>query len=364
MLVVDAEDVWFQLRPSTLVERYHHSLKESNRLTKQRMGNAMGQEHIKQTTIFGSRKTCVPNAYDDIGCYPQPLSPLSDEMYGANTDTDRGHTDRSSFRPRFVDSGIVMAPAEDIRQIMVRARSKHEEKQRGPGGSDQSIFNTIVGQQEFQRQVMHERWLSLMERFKRAMGHRKPSILDPHPTHEHMDHLKSRTHDFGIGLDYSSAISHQTSDAVWDGRFIKYNEDKNVDTDHFDCIPQVKDHLPYDISSSYVTSVRVRHEVLQNKTWGDLPLYTNMCTGVIPVILNHQGDHEERDELWEQFWMQPMAKNLFKEQHRRANLESPEDFGIDIGINSGGAKLVTGEKLSWEEMCSEHEPALFGTDPG
>ena len=58
--------------------------------------------------------------------------------------------------------------------------------------------------------------------------------------------------------------------------------------------------------------------------------------------------------------MQSNAKELFRQQHRRATYESPEDYGIDIGINSGAARLVTGEKLGWEKICGKYEEQLFG----
>lgn len=361
LLLLDAEDLWFQLRPNVLVERFRGLIRQSDSITRNTMGAyAASEERIKSAAIFGSRKTCTPNNPDDIGCYTLPESPLPPDTYGMNTDTEVGHTPFSSFRPRYLDSGVIMAPAGDIRQIMLRAESKEGDPQHGDGGSDQSIFNTMLGQQEFQRQVMHERHLTLMEKIKRWMGKRDPSILDDHPTREKMEHLKVRTHDFGIGLDYFGSIAHQTSDSAWDGRFIKYNtDDIKVRRDTFDCKPTIKS-LPKDIESTYITSVRVPQDALLGVTWGDLPLYTDMCTGSIPVIVNHQGDAAERDSMWKQFWMQPMAKELFREQHRRARLLSPEDIVIDTGINSGGARILSGGKLSWEEICGEHEAELFG----
>lgn len=361
LLLLDAEDLWFQLRPNVLVERFRGLIRQSDSITRHTMGAyAASEERIKSAAIFGSRKTCTPNKPDDIGCYTLPESPLPADTYGMNTDTEIGHTQFSSFRPRYLDSSVIMAPALDVRQMMLRAESKEEEPQRGAGGSDQSIFNTMLGQQEFQRQVMHFRHLTFMEKIKRWMGNRDSSILDEHPTREKMEHLRVRTHDFGMGLDYFGSIAHQTSDSLWDGRFIKYNtDDIKVRQDTFDCKPTVKS-LPEDIQSTYITSVRVPQESLRNVSWGDLPLYTDICTGSIPVIVNYQGDAAERDTMWKRFWMQPIAKELFREQHKRATLSSPEDIVIDTGINSGGARTLSGGKLSWEEICGEHEAELFG----
>jgi hypothetical protein len=128
-----ATDIWFQLRREVLIERYHAVNDAANERLLQRLGSAVGAEGLQQTIIFGSGKRCAPNQVQTIGCYPVPESPLPKDTYGNNTDTSLGRNPWYSLRQRWLNSGFIMGPKEDMRALFKRAAQKAQETQRNIG---------------------------------------------------------------------------------------------------------------------------------------------------------------------------------------------------------------------------------------
>ncbi|CAD0108266.1 unnamed protein product [Aureobasidium uvarum] len=117
VLMMDAFDIWFQLPPETLIERYYSINEKADKRISKHMGKAAEVENIKQTIIFGAGKRCAPNQLHSIACYPVPPSPLPDDLYGANTDTIMGHSPHSSHRQRYINSGYIIGPVKDMREM-------------------------------------------------------------------------------------------------------------------------------------------------------------------------------------------------------------------------------------------------------
>jgi len=87
VMMIDAYDIWMQIRVESLIDRYYSINAEANKRIKKRLGRAAAIEGIEQTVLFGSGKHCAPNQIHTIACYPLPDSPLPMDVYGANTDT-------------------------------------------------------------------------------------------------------------------------------------------------------------------------------------------------------------------------------------------------------------------------------------
>lgn len=100
-------DIWFQLRPDVLIQRYHAINAAANKRLQQRLGNAVQKEGLEQTIIFGAGKRCAPNQMHTVACYPIPESPLPDDLYGKNTDTVMGRNKYTSLKQRYLNSGSV-----------------------------------------------------------------------------------------------------------------------------------------------------------------------------------------------------------------------------------------------------------------
>ncbi|KAI9721869.1 MAG: hypothetical protein M1828_004964 [Chrysothrix sp. TS-e1954] len=389
VLIVDPVDSWFQLRSDVLVERYHTINDEANKRLSKQLGGAMKAEGIKQTIVFGATKRCNPNYPEDIGCFPFPDSPLPSDLFGRVTDTDVGHSRYSSFRERFLDSGLIMGPVGDLRAFFERAWSKKDEPQRGLGGSDQSIYNTIVGEQEFQREVMKERHRGLIGRTYRRVAtlfgkDMTNPVLAHNPNRQRMDHLPGHPCEFGVGLDYFAMIAHQTLHAETDARFITFANLTHFSEDRhrFDCPAKIED-LPADIYDSPPPYDTARAEMRTPGSWERVPLYTNLCTGVRPVIVHHNGGKAMHHKQWTSMWLQHHGEAFLAIHQRRAAAMALDYPGIDqetvakkmkagdidvrrlpSNINVGSAWTAAGDRLKWWDLCMEKgfERELFDLD--
>ncbi|KAK3709708.1 hypothetical protein LTR37_010735 [Vermiconidia calcicola] len=358
-------DIWFQLRKETLVSRYYSINEHANRRLSQRLGKAFDSEGIEQTIIFGAGKRCAPNQLHTVACYPIPESPLPEDLYGANTDTVMGRNKYTSNRQRYLNSGYIMGPVKDMRQMFRRAWEKVEaikdqaEWDNGSHGSDfmyhgsdQSIFNTMLGEQEFQREVMHRRHLS----YSRSKGKQKPTWiegtliddqLNPSFTHEPMEPKAGKPDEFGMGLDYWSELGQQTVNAEEDARYIVFNaniKDQVKDRNGlFDCPSRVSGTLPKDIRLTEAPMSNTNSE--GDVSWADVPLYTNLCLDRVPVMIHHNGDKAAREFAWPRMWIQPHARQLM------------------AGVLEQGSAIAStpdGGAMSWADLCpKEMERELF-----
>lgn len=310
-------DIWFQLSAKVLLQRYYAINAAANERIEERLGRAAAIEEIKQTIIFGAGKRCAPNQPHTVACYAMPESPLPKDLYGANTDTIMGRNKYTSLRQNGLNSGYIMGPVKDLRPMFKRAWEKvealadHPDWDNGSGGSDfmyhgsdQSIFGTMLGEQEFQRWVMRLRHLTQEDK---ARGFDKlPSTtiegtlvdnpIDPSFTHEVVEHKKGKPDEFSMGLDYFSEIGQQTVNSEEDARWLVYNrkisEQVKGRDGLFDCPVRVDGTLPKDIvkDDPPFQSVKELSQELSREEkgarWEDVPLYTNLCLNTIPVMVS------------------------------------------------------------------------------
>lgn len=351
-------DIWFQLRPEVLISRYHAINAQANKRLIDRLGRAVEKERLSQTIIFGAGKRCAPNQVHTVACYPIPQSPLPDDLYGANTDTIMGRNKYTSLRQRYLNSGYIMGPAGDMRKMFRRAWEKvqgikdHIEWDNGSHGSDfmyhgsdQSIFNTMLGEQEFQREVMRRRHRTAVDRLRgqgkapkatRIEGTLIDDPLKPKFTHETMEHKPGKPDEFGMGLDYFSELGQQTVNAEEDAQWLWYNrniKEQIPDRRLFDCPPRVAGTIPEDILDSrrpYAGS-----EDGSDPGWMDVPLYTNLCLDRIPVMIHHNGDKAARGYSWPKHWISAHARKLISTTQR-------------VGALTPGAA-----HLRWNELCPQ-----------
>jgi hypothetical protein len=255
----------------------------------------------------------------------------------------------------------------------VKVHEDHDPWDNGSGGSDlmyhgsdQSIFNIIYGEQEYQREVMRRRHLSSADRLK---GKAKPlphylegtlisDPLNPDFTHEPGFAKDGSPDEFGIGMDFWSDLGHQTVNTDDDTLYLTYNsslqEQLAVRNRLFDCPSRVTGSLPQDIMSS--TPPLHDLDASGDATgWEDATLFTNVCLNTIPVMIHHNGDKGARGWHWPKTWMQQHARALMTQVWQR----DVQSEGRD-GKPTGGAWLPTGEYVSWEQLCpKEFEWELF-----
>lgn len=381
LIMMDAFDIWFQLPLDVMVSRYLSINAQGQERIKERMGPAADAENIRQSIIFGAGKRCAPNQVHTIACYPIPPTPVPDDIYGGNTDTIMGRNKYTSLRQRFLNTGFVMGPIGDMRSLFTRAREKvdswpHPDPEDNGShgsdfmyhGSDQSVFNLILGEQEFQREVMRRRHAptgspnTVTRTTRRDTGQVNTiegtvigdDILNPPFTHQTMEHLPGKSCEFGIGLDYFSDLSHQTANAEFDGRWLRYNmsmEDIQTEAkdgrNEFDCPYRGNGQLAVDIARSKHPFAHLTNlKTTAAPDWQQTALYTNLCMDRIPVTIHHNGDKGAREYSWERLWLQPDAEALVE------YLDKP------------GAHTDDGQYLGWNELCpSDYSAELFRNSP-
>ena len=396
VLMMDGYDIWFQLRKEMLLERYYQTNAEANRRIHKRMGRAAKVEDIKQTIIFGSGKRCFPNEIHTIACWPLPPSPLPKDMWDGNTDGTIGSFPNmwSATRQKFLNSGMIMGPAKDMRALFTQAAKKLETLGQDPEpddngsrwsekvyhSSDQSVFNMIFGEQEYQREVMrirHMSWLfnpllklhqllgkDLSDTDDKLEGNPIVNILHPPWNHASVEHLNGKPLEFGIGLDYWSSISFQTANSERNGGWLRFNESLEPQItarSRWDCKPHVSAQLPPDLLASSPPLIASDISTpddgsiqLSPTTWTNVPLYTNICAGTIPVMVHLNGDKSQRDTEWHNMWYQPHAESLGRETAPKEG----EGFikGGPVGkqmVAAGGAFAGTGVMLDFHELCGD-----------
>lgn len=378
VFMLDAYDIWFQLPVEILLERYHNIVEEENERVKKRMGRAFDTEKIHSSIVFGGGKRCAPNFIYSLACYPVPDSPISKDIRRQNTDTAMGRNQWSSFRTRYLNSGYIIGPIGKMRPLLEKAKQRLEEcidregvewddgyggSNRCYGGSDQSIFVEMFGEQEFQREVMrrHHRRVydGVLEKLipDRAGANPPPThimntpiedLLDPafsHQAHE-AKYLGNNPYEMGIAIDYWSLLGHQTSNAEDDGRYIQY--DKPIDEqigrlNRFDCVPKTR--FPPELATGQIP--------FPNKdanTWKSVPLYTEICVGSAPVMIHHNSiDKSQREKQWHKTWWHGQSRTLFNQRNNGAS-----------AFLTGGFPTDSGETVSWNELCPRDvEPELF-----
>ena len=378
VFMLDSYDIWFQLPIDILLSRYKTILREENERVAHRMGKAYNREQVHTSVIFGGGKRCSPNEIHTVACYPIPESPLPKDTHQGNTNTALGRNLHTSFNTRYLNSGYMIGPVKDVRPLLTRAQEKLEDCidrtrvwfDNGSGdadrcyhGSDQSIFVEMMGEQEFHREVMRRHHRGFMDPVldkiiadrsgadlepTQIMGVPISDRLNPAVTHEYHDptYIPGKPFEFGIGIDYWSALGHQTSNAEFDLRYIRHDKPIEPQVGYqgmFDC--PAKTLMAEDLPSGPLTHLKD-----EPNRWETMPLYTEICIGAIPVMIHHNSiDKRQRETQWDRTWWHGRSRALLEMQRSRG---APQ---LTQGIPTG-----SGEWLTWEELCPRSvEPELF-----
>ena len=75
VLVVDAEDTWFQLRPDVLVQRYRAIIRQADKRKSSVFGKGAEDQNIEHGVVFAAQRVCDAGSKDHISCYAAPESP-------------------------------------------------------------------------------------------------------------------------------------------------------------------------------------------------------------------------------------------------------------------------------------------------
>ena len=403
VLVVDGYDVWFQLPPEVLIERYHMVIKEANERLRRRYGTLLQEKSGKsgetelvqkytQKILFAADKICWPNRPEDPACTAVPYSTLPKNIYGPETDNDP-----NAFlnRPRFLNSGAIIGPVAEVRRLYDYAVKKVEERE-GEIIGDQFVFSEILGEQEYQREIKRKssqgtpgRWLDYLAN---ALG-TSESPLSANVTINNMTASPGQNYEFSVGLDYESTLFQTMTHSRNDIEYITYNDSTlltHIQGEHPSLwsrplalpVDMQRARPPFSYGSGNHSDDRKDRillpfssqldDITQEPTWYEVPLATNLFASSIPSLLHFNGDAKHLiREWWSSMWYFPSARALLRRYIRSsqglAAAKSAAEGGLDWWDMRGGQGGVWTDMrtwMSWEDVCAKTEDEVFADGRG
>ncbi|KAF2274717.1 uncharacterized protein EI97DRAFT_459990 [Westerdykella ornata] len=202
VLIADGQDTWFQLPGEVVVRLYRVVVEEANeRLVEEYGRDERGVQRYRQRIVFGARKTCEGDEEESLACKYAPESPLPENLYGKDTEKEK-----ELSRARYLDSGLMMGPAKDLRALYQAAVKKFDEAD-STMDSAQSVFATLFAEQQRSRGApipktvpkKNPGWLSWFT----AGGEDSSS---PNNNLNPVAPSEVPGHEFSMGLDYTNTL--------------------------------------------------------------------------------------------------------------------------------------------------------------
>ncbi|KAL6872011.1 hypothetical protein J3F83DRAFT_772667 [Trichoderma novae-zelandiae] len=329
-VLVDAYDIWFQLPPSVLIQRYHQLNNEANQRLRTQW-QAAHQDSTspppplfpipppKQSIIVTTAKDCQPDSQS--GSDPHyahwPPSPMPRDLYGPDTDAvlpllfDPARKYKR-MRPRCVNSGMVMGTMSSLRHVLRRCRRKIAAAALGGRQlwSDQALLGEVIGEQEIWRgwvaQQLSASWDGSASRYDLE-------ALSPEVRDIAAKALGGEQFEFGIGLDYNFTTIPATCSAEEDGYFVQIDDTDAV------LAESLKAGVPNGPRINAVPKELLQDGEgkgpLSNVSWGNVPLYTDFFFGVVPVGIHHNAYIDglkpwRLQNWWNLMWFYPRLREL------------------------------------------------------
>jgi hypothetical protein len=366
ILILDAYDIWLQLPPDVLIQRYHVAIEKANaRLRSEGIYTVEhGGAHIKQSILFGPDKTCWPDDERRAACWAVPESSLPSDAFGPATDTWVVPN-----RPRWLNSGTIMGPAKDMRAMfsatMDVLRRKFDEDYEFRN-SDQFYFQEMWTEQEIGRLELKNGTVEAPKIRDDVYGI-VPEIPEDQRT------------EFHVTLDYESDVFQTTAYYTEYLTWMSFNHSTpshDRGSGNVKRIDQIV--LTEDISHSRPPFgiAKMDDSIPAGKGWEDVMLGTNVITQQAFPLLHVTNEKRYRESWWPNMWFHPHAKALL-EASKRSAAKLNSDTGIVAharGVSYVGGKGSMDQKsqgkglgvwtdrnayLSWDEVCSKHHEYLF-----
>lgn len=318
VLMVDGYDIWLQLRPQTLLDRYFAINRKADQRIREELGDVAIKEGIRQEIIFGCQKRCWPWELTDPPCYAVPNSTLPKDIYGPDTDTDAFRETSVenpyvNYRQRFLNSGVGIGTVRAMRKLFGQA--KELALVEANIGSDQFIFSHIFGDQSVWREALRRDADGAVE--GNTAGWPQEHFKE---VRKKASDREDKNFEFGIGVDYGSEIGLNTVFAEDDTAWVHFNDpselrqvqiDRNIHGSQ-----QRLRNISTDISNTLPPFWTFTSEegIHRWTTWDSLPLLTDVYTGITPAVIHHNahrnGLKSRRESWWENIWFLPHARKL------------------------------------------------------
>ncbi|KAF7719797.1 Uncharacterized protein PECH_006900 [Penicillium ucsense] len=392
VLIVDAQDTFFQLPPRILVERFQNIVRGNNERFKRKYGYAAVEkpdgsrpeliQKYSQRVLFGASKLCYHALKDDPGCVTVPESTLPPDVYGWKTDT---HPDGHLNRPRWLNPGAVIGQAADLRIIydeVLRLMA-----QRHTSHSDYQALTQMFGRQEVIRELERLRTVNKAKEWVYGLL----GISDAMEIEAISVRLEAgHRYEYGIGVDYESQLffnqilsrndlewikfSNITTTSHLQGQFGVPREHRLLLPEDIAALPDPFDQTSPSTERSAAPSFNSTLDNIshtEQHLWSNVSLATNPHSASVPVLLHLNGDPKLRNAWWEKMWFFPSARALLRRYVRSAHdLDTAQSAllgGQDWWDMRGGRGGLWTDDENWvtiSEVCQGQERDLFDDDLG
>lgn len=343
VLIMDAHDVWLQLPPEVLLERYF----AANARTNERLAEKFGHLHKRvpyQSILVSAQKRCVGprNKLSDLHCDEMPESPVSNDVYGFFTDSQIFKAEYR--RTRYLNSGGFIGPAGDLIRYFARTEVRMYEHLNSPStaelSGDQGIFAEIWAEQELWRdQALSSGSMEEEDEFE-----------------------------YHVGLDYFQEIVYPTCGSERSGAFVEIADTQALEdaSSTAGVTPLRLQSLPHDISLADSPLSLMEREM----RWNEASLFVDFWTTTIPVAVHHnayaKGLKARQQTWWDRTWYFPHLRNLL--DLRMSSNET--GAAVELPLEEGGfvarpyveregteAALLYAQKegqlrrATWDEVC-------------
>ncbi|OOQ87944.1 hypothetical protein PEBR_15281 [Penicillium brasilianum] len=392
VLIVDAQDVFFQLPPRVLVERFQDLIRKNNQKLQKKYGLAVVEkpngaspdlvQKYTQRVLFGASKLCYSALDSDPGCVSVPESSLPPDVYGWKTDV---HPDGHLNRPRWLNPGAVIGQAADLRIIYDEVLRVMEQRHKKHG--DYQALTQIFGRQEVVRELERLRTVNRIKEWVYGMLGISDAInIDGISVRLETGHR----YEYGIGVDYESQLFFNQILSRNDVEWIKFNNitktsllqgQFGVPREHRLLLPEDIAALPNPFNQTRFareqTTPPAYNATLdklpnpKDHTWNSIPLMTNPHSASVPVLAHLNGDPKLRNVWWEKMWFFPWARALLRRYVRSSHgfdtAQSALLGGQEWWDMRGGRGGLWTDDENWvtlSEVCEGQERDLFDDDLG
>ncbi|KAH7316765.1 hypothetical protein B0I35DRAFT_262872 [Stachybotrys elegans] len=371
-VLVDAYDIWFQLPPAVLIQRFLALNEQANDRLRHEWRDLVQKDAPdfpipppRQNIIVTTAKDCEPGP--ESGSNPHydhwPQSPMPADMYGEGTDKILDIWDAArkykNIRPRCVNSGMIMGTMGALRDSLLRAKEKIETVALSGRQlwSDQALYAEVIGDQELWRE-----WVRSMIPTWNGTGSTVPGNISSDVRPVARAALQGKRFEFGIGLDYNFTTIPATCSAEEDGYFVHLNDKKAVEEE------SRKAGVPGDARVSGIPTELAKgaphSEALKGVDWGAIPLYTDFFFGVTPVGIHHNayvgGLKTWRvQNWWSLMWFYPKLRDLVTANLRPLGKDERPSPLVELPAPyQGGQKLAY-----WESLASRRTRKVTVFEP-
>lgn len=347
LVMLDGLDAWWQLPPAVFIKRYHEANWQADSRLRQKWGP--GRIPMKQTIVAAAQKRCAPFPKGDHGfdlhCNALPESPQRADLYGPGTDTPSpegrvGVPDdlARKWRPTFINAGVIVGPAGDMRRYYRRVLSRIKETQAVMPRlrTDQGLHGEVWAEQE-----MFRTWLS------KQPGRDTDGFLD-------LDDPLARkvldTYEYHFGLDYFQQLSLPTFLDDHAAEFINISEQAVVAarSKELKIDPQRLLDVPEDVKTAWnpLQKVLPKEDILP---WINMPLFAHFFTEAVPAIVHHNayqdGLKKRRQLWWDRTWYFQYLRPLVYEYINRTITELPILGQVAAGEGKAVYRALPSEKV-------------------